>query len=274
MDLEAFAKAVLAEDIGRGDLFERSVDLRQKAAARIIAKSSAILAGVPYAEAIAKELGLEIVWEIEDGGSFHSGNIIAKVYGDAVSLLKAERSLLNTLLHASSIATKAREFIELSQGKIKVLDTRKTRPLLREFEKYAARIGGVVNHRMGLDDALMLKDTHLAILDEDFESYMKEVRKKIPFTAKIEVECESFEMAKRAMQAGADIVMCDNMEIEEIKRVVELRDNDFPHILLEASGNITKERIEAYIDLGIDAISSGSIVHQATWPDISMKIGV
>ena len=274
MDLEVFAKAVLAEDLGRGDLFERSVDLRKKAAAKIVAKSSGVLAGVPYAQAIAKELELKIAWEIEDGSSFVPGDIVAKVYGDAVALLKAERSLLNTLLHASSIATKAREFIELSQGKIKVLDTRKTRPLLREFEKYAARVGGVTNHRMGLDDALMLKDTHLAILEDDFESYMKKVRSKIPFTAKIEIECETYEMAERAMRAGADIVMCDNMQIEEIKRVVQLRDSSYPHVLLEASGNITKERIAAYIDLGIDAISSVSIVHQATWPDMSMKIGV
>ncbi len=271
--IENFAKAVLAEDLGRGDLFERVADTK-KAAAKIVAKSQAVLAGVVYANAIAKELGLEIVWKKSDGEIFQKGDVIARVYGDAVALLQGERSILNTILHASGIATKAREFVNLSEGKIKVLDTRKTRPLLRAFEKYAARVGGVVNHRMGLDDCLMLKDTHLAILDEEFEEFMQKARQKIPFTAKIEVECEDFAMAKRAMEAGADIVMCDNMNPDEIKKVVEFRNQNHPRVLLEASGNITRENIKLYIDLGIDAISSGSIVHQATWPDISMKIEV
>jgi len=272
MGVQEFAKAVLAEDLGRGDLFERVASRGREALAKIVAKSDALLAGIPYADAIAKELGLQIVWHKGDGEKFAKGDRIASLRGDAIALLQGERSILNTLLHASSIATRAREFVELSEGKIKVLDTRKTRPLLREFEKYAARVGGVVNHRMGLDDCLMLKDTHLALLGEEFEGFMQKARQKIPFTARIEVECESYEMARRAMEAGADIVMCDNMEIEEIARVVELRDSRFAHVLLEASGNITKERIKAYVDLGIDAISSGSIVHQATWPDISMKI--
>jgi nicotinate-nucleotide pyrophosphorylase (carboxylating) len=271
--IEAFAKAVLAEDLGRGDLFERVAEPK-KAAAKIVAKSEAVLAGVVYAEAIAKELALTIAWQKSDGETFTKGDIIARIYGDAISLLKGERAILNTILHASSIATKAREFVDASEGKIMVLDTRKTRPLLREFEKYAARVGGVVNHRMGLDDCLMLKDTHLAILNEEFEEFMQKARKKIPFTAKIEVECENFEMAKRAMEAGADIVMCDNMTPDEIKRVAEYRNKNHPRVLLEASGNITKETIRLYVDLGIDAVSSGSITHQATWPDISMKIEV
>ena len=271
MFIQEFAKAVLAEDIGRGDLFAR-VARPKKAAGKIVAKSAGVLAGVPYAGAIADLLGIEIVWEKEDGEPFEEGETIARVYGDAISLLQAERSLLNTILHASSIATKAREFVEAAEGKIRVLDTRKTRPLLREFEKYAARIGGVTNHRMGLDDCLMLKDTHLRVLDEEFEDFMKRAKEAIPFTAKIEVECESFEMAKRAMEAGADIVMCDNMGVEEIKRVVQLRDSEYRGVLLEVSGNVTLQNIKAYLDLGIDAISSGSIVHQATWPDISMKI--
>ncbi len=270
MRLQEFAKAVLAEDIGRGDLFERMGE-HKKAAAKIIAKSKGILAGIPYANAIADELGLTISWHKRDGDRFEPKDLIARVYGDAVALLQAERSLLNTILHASSIATKAKEFVELAQGKIKVLDTRKTRPLLRVFEKYAARVGGVTNHRMGLDDCLMLKDTHLATI-ANLHDFIQKARESIPFTAKIEVECESFAMAKLAMEAGADIIMCDNMKPEEIKEVVALRDREFKHILLEASGNITPQTIALYIDLGVDAISSGAIVHQAVWPDISMKI--
>ncbi len=270
MDTKAFAQAVLAEDRGRGDLFARIGESRP-AAAKIVAKSSAVLAGVPYAEAIAKELGLEISWQKSDGDTFAEGEVIARVYGESIALLQGERAILNTILHASGIATKAREFVRLSEGKIKVLDTRKTRPLLRVFEKYAARVGGVVNHRMGLDDCLMLKDTHLATID-DLAGFIQKARKAIPFTAKIEVEAESLAVAQEAMEAGADIVMCDNMAIDAIKEVVKLRNSRYPHILLEASGNITPANIKEYIASGIDAVSSGSIVHQATWPDISMKI--
>ncbi len=274
MEYIEFAKEVLAEDIGRGDLFER-VAKPQKAAGKIVAKSFGVLAGEPYADAVAKILGFDIVWEKRDGESFSPKETIARVYGDSIALLKAERALLNIILHASSIATNARAFVEAAQGEIKVLDTRKTRPKLRVFEKYAARVGGVVNHRMGLDECLMLKDTHLNVLNlEDLKAFIQEARTKIPFTAKIEVECESVEMAKRAMEAGADIVMCDNMSFEEIEEVVRLRNEHFGGVLIEASGNITLDNIASYIKTGVDAISSGSIIHQAVWPDISMKIDV
>ena len=267
-----FAKAVLQEDIGRGDLFER-IGESKEAVAKIVAKSSGVLAGVVYANAIANLLELQIDWQKSDGDEFSEGELIARIFGDSIALLQAERSMLNTILHASSIATNTRKFVQKAGDKIKVLDTRKTRPLLRVFEKYAARVGGVVNHRMGLDDCLMLKDTHLHTID-NLKLFLQKARKSIPFTAKIEIECETFAMAKEAMEAGADIVMCDNMSIEEIKDVVALRNERYPHVLLEASGNITLDTIEEYIATGIDAVSTGSIVHQAVWPDLSMKMEV
>ena len=124
---------------------------------------------------------------------------------------------------------------------------------------------------MGLDDCLMLKDTHLRTID-DLDGFMIEVRGKIPFTSKVEIECEEFEMVKRAMKAGADIVMCDNMSIEQTREVVIYRDKNYPHILLEASGNVTLDTIKAIATTGVDAISSGSIIHQANWIDLSMKV--
>jgi nicotinate-nucleotide pyrophosphorylase (carboxylating) len=124
---------------------------------------------------------------------------------------------------------------------------------------------------MGLDDCLMLKDTHLRTID-DLDAFMKAIRRKIPFTAKIEVECEEPAMARRAMAAGAEIVMCDNMSPDGIREVVAWRDAHAPHVLLEASGNVTLETIEAIAATGVDAISSGSIVHQAVWPDLSMRM--
>lgn len=271
MFFDEFAKEVLAEDIGRGDLFEK-IAKPIFAQAKIVAKSSGVLAGVVYAKSILKYLDLEASWYIDDSGEFQKGDIIAKIRGDSISILKSERAILNTLLHASSIATNTKRFVDiLKDTNIKIVDTRKTRPLLREFEKYAVLCGGGQNHRMGLDDCLMLKDTHLKIVD-NLEDFLKKARKKIPFTSKIEVECEDFNMAKRAMAAGADIVMCDNMEIEEVAKVVEFKDKNYPHILIEVSGNITLENIDRFKDIKIDAISSGGLIHQATWPDISMKM--
>jgi nicotinate-nucleotide pyrophosphorylase (carboxylating) len=124
---------------------------------------------------------------------------------------------------------------------------------------------------MGLDDCLMLKDTHLRTI-RDLENFMKEVRRRIPFTAKIEIECEDLETARQAMAAGADIVMCDNMDTATVREVVNLRNERYPHILLEASGNVTLETIRSLAETGVDAVSSGSIIHQATWPDLSMKV--
>jgi len=194
------------------------------------------------------------------------------ISGDSKIILSLERSILDMVLHASSIATLTAQYVKaIKDTGVKLLDTRKTRPLLREFEKYAVRCGGGLNHRMGLDDCLMLKDTHLKTID-DLDLFMQEVRQKIPFTSKVEIECESMEMVKRAMHAGADIVMCDNMSEEETREVVAYRNANYPHILLEASGNVTLDTIAQIAETGVDAISSGSIIHQANWIDLSMKV--
>jgi len=174
--------------------------------------------------------------------------------------------------HASGIATNVASYKKILQDSpLKLLDTRKTRPHLRIFEKYAIRCGGGNNHRMGLDDCLMIKDTHLKTID-DLKVFIKEAREKLPFTCKIEVESEDVEFAKFAMHCGADIVMCDNMSTEDIALVVAYKHSHFSHVLLEASGNITKENILEYAKSGVDAISSGSLIHQAVWLDFSMKI--
>ncbi len=269
--IEAFVKASLSEDVGRGDLYAL-VEPSISTSAKIIAKSDGVVAGVKYANVLADLEGFEIIWNKIDGDTFVKGEILATMKGDSHTLLRIERTLLNMLLHASSIATLTRKYVNIvAPYGVKLLDTRKTRPMLRVFEKYATRTGGAVNHRMGLDDSLMIKDTHLKTI-KDLKSYILQARKQIPFTAKIEVEAESFEMAKEAMEAGSDIVMCDNMAPEQIKQIVEFRDVNFKHILLEASGNISLETIESYAKTGVDAISSGSLIHQANWIDLSMKI--
>jgi len=268
---EKFLEALIAEDVGRGDLFSR-ISTSKPIRAYIIAKSKGVFAGKAYVDALAKRYDLTTEWQVEDGSAFNKGEKLLFISGDSKIILSLERSILDMALHASSIATLTARYVDVIKDTgVKLLDTRKTRPLLRAFEKYAVRCGGGINHRMGLDDCLMLKDTHLKTID-DLDSFMKEVRQKIPFTSKVEIECESLEMAMLAMKAGADIVMCDNMSLEETREVVEYRDGYYPHILLEASGNVTLETIEAIAKTGVDAISSGAIIHQANWIDLSMKV--
>lgn len=266
-----FVQEALAEDVGRGDLYalvEDSVDV----SAKIIAKSEGVVAGVVYINKLAELENLSIKWLKNDGESFTFSEILATINADSHSLLKCERTILDMLLHASSIATLTKKYVDLIEPYgVKLLDTRKTRPLLRVFEKYATRTGGAVNHRMGLDDSLMIKDTHLKTI-KNLKKYLKNARRKIPFTAKIEVEAESLSLAQDAMQSECDIVMCDNMTPKEVQAVVAYRDKNYPHILLEASGNISLKTIESYAKTGVDAISSGSLIHQANWIDLSMKL--
>lgn len=267
----AFMQSVLEEDIGRGDLFENTVS-PTAAQASIRAKSSGLFAGLPFARAACDILEISIVFSLNDGDTFVAGDTLLEIQGQNTPLLKLERTLLNTLQHCSGIATQTNRYVsQIADLPVKLLDTRKTRPLLRKMEKYAVRIGGACNHRMGLDDCLMLKDTHLATIP-DLESYVQLARRQIPFTAKIEIECDTPEFAEKAMRCGADIIMCDNMTPEIISDVVAFRNSHFPGILIEASGNITLESIRDYALSGVDAISSGSMIHQATWVDISMHI--
>lgn len=269
--IEQFIREVLAEDVGRGDLYAR-VSESVPASAKIIAKSDGVLAGEEYLRVLSDLEKFTITWDKHDGETFAKGDVLMELSGDSHTLLRIERTLLNMLLHASSIATLTRSYVDLvAPYGTKLLDTRKTRPMLRNFEKYATRIGGAINHRMGLDDALMLKDTHLKTI-EDLGVFMVEARQKIPFTSKIEIEAEDFEMAKRAMEVGADIVMCDNMNPQQLVEVVAYKQEHYPNILLEASGNISLSTIESYARTGVDAISTGSLIHQAAWIDISMKM--
>ena len=269
--IHEFVKATRDEDVGRGDLYAL-VSPSIEASAKIFAKSDGVLAGQPYVEALCEMDNIYVKWFFKDGERFKKGDMIAHFSGDSHTLLRDERTILNLMLHASSIATLTRRYVDIiAPYGTKLLDTRKTRPMLRNFEKYATRIGGAVNHRMGLDDCLMLKDTHLRTI-KDLGEFMQNARRSIPFTAKIEIEAETFEMAKKAMEVNADIVMCDNMTPEQLSEVVAYKQAHYPAILLEASGNIALHTIESYAKTGVDAISTGSLVHQANWIDLSMKM--
>ncbi len=269
--IKDFVQKALEEDVGRGDLFDL-VGKNSLASAKIICKDEGVFAGKAYVQALCEMNHLEIVFHVNDGERVHKADVIACVEGESKAMLRCERTLLNMMQHASGIATNVAAYKNVLEGyALKLLDTRKTRPHLRVFEKYAIRCGGGNNHRMGLDDCLMIKDTHLQTID-DLREFMQEARAKIPFTCKVEIECEDVAFAEFAMQCGADIIMCDNMSHEDIQRVVAYRDSHFKHVLLEASGNITQENLLAYAKTGVDAISSGSLIHQARWLDFSMKI--
>lgn len=269
--IKKFVKKALEEDIGRGDLFSL-VGKDSFASANIICKDVGVFAGRPYVKTLCKMNKLDVKFYFDDGDALQKGDVVALIEGKSKNILRCERVILNLMQHASGIATNVASYKKVLEGySLKLLDTRKTRPHLRVFEKYAIRCGGGNNHRMGLDDCLMIKDTHLKTID-DLKVFIVEARDKLPFTCKIEIESEDVEFAKFAMQCGADIVMCDNMTHDDIKAVVAYKNSHFSHVLLEASGNITKENIVDYAKTGVDAISSGSLIHQAVWLDFSMKI--
>lgn len=268
--IKKFVKNAIIEDNGRGDLFF-DVAPKGRFKARAIAKDDGILAGVKYARVLSRTERFDCKFLKEDGDTLKKGDVIAVLEGKASILLSSERTFLNLLQHASGIATLANKYVKkIEDLDVVMLDTRKTRPQLREFEKYASRVGGAINHRLGLDDCLMIKDTHLRTID-NLAEFVKKARKRISWVTKIEIECETFKQVETAMEAGADIIMCDNMKPEQIVEVLKYRDENHSHVLVEASGNISLDTVRAYAMTGVDALSSGSIIHQATWLDFSMK---
>ena len=268
-----FVHELLSDDIGRGDLFARCKE-PIAAKALVKTKSDGVFAGAEYALMIADKTGVRLKLLVRDGETIAAAQTLLELEGSDTALLSIERSLLNLLQHASGIATHTRLFADkLRTGGVTLLDTRKTRPLLRRLEKYATRVGGAVNHRFGLDDCLMIKDTHLATIG-DLAKFVRHARAVIPWTSAIEVECETIETARSAFAAGVEIVMCDNMQIDEIVEVVRLRNAISPATKIEASGNVTLENIDRYANTGVDAISTGSLIHHAVWLDFSMKMVV
>ena len=269
--IKKFVENALMEDLGRGDLFSKvlkSIDVE----AIIIAKEDSIFSGKKYANILANIVNIECEFLKEDGEEVYKNDILVKLKGSSHSILSIERTFLYLLQHSSGIASNTNKYAKLlKHTNIKLLDTRKTRPNLREFEKYSVLNGGGCNHRMGLDDCLMLKDTHLETIS-NLQEFIFTARQKIPFTTKIECECDNIEKAKDALNAKIDILMCDNMKISEIEKVIALRNHISKQTLIEISGNINKHNISKYTHLDIDAISSGSLIHQAKWVDFSMKI--
>ena len=205
---------------------------------------------------------------VQDGEKVKKGQLMARVYGDIRTLLCGERTALNYLQRMSGIATYTHSVAELLAGTgIKLLDTRKTTPNNRIFEKYAVRTGGGNNHRYNLSDGVLLKDNHIGAAGGVKEA-IAAAKAYAPFVRKIEVEVETLEMVKDAVEAGADIIMLDNMDTETLREAVALIDK---RAEIEVSGNVTKENIKRLVDLGVDYVSSGALTHSAPIMDISLK---
>lgn len=268
----------LDEDLGRGDLTSRAVvRTNLKARGSFTAKQDLILAGVEVADAAFMSFDpyIQIESAAADGDEVKAGRVFARVTGEAQVLLAAERVALNFLQRLSGIATLARRYVEAIAGTgAKIVDTRKTTPGLRRLEKYAVTVGGAQNHRLGLDDGVLIKDNHLALGGGVTEA-VRRAREAVGHLHKIEVEVTTLEQVKEALTAQADILLLDNMAPETVRQAVELvraHDPDERRTLTEASGGITLDNVRRYAEAGVDLISIGALTHSAPAVDISFKI--
>lgn len=261
----------LREDISSEDVTTNAVMPKaQKGEAQLICKQDGVIAGLFVFKRVFELLDsdIEVSFHFTDGDKVKKGDLLGTVTGDIRAILSGERTALNYLQRMSGIATYTNSIATLLEGsKVKLLDTRKTTPNNRIFEKYSVKVGGGYNHRYNLSDGVLLKDNHIGAAGGVTEA-IRMAKEYAPFVRKIEVECETVEMVQEAVKAGADIIMLDNMTVEEMKKAIAYIDG---RAEIECSGNVTRENIEHYISLGVDYISSGALTHSAPIMDISLK---
>ena len=274
--LDPFLHNWLIEDIGRGDRTTQSlhIDKNKVYQAEWIAKEAGVLAGLPIAKRVFYILNEQVDFTplVTEGEYCDSSQVIAHIRGPFDSLLMGERVALNLVMRMSGIATLTRKYTDqIVDLPTRLVDTRKTTPGLRLLEKYATQVGGAVNHRMGLDDAVMIKDNHIAAAG-GIAKAINQVRGKIPYPLTIEVETETLSQVQEALQHGADIIMLDNMALDLMRQAVQLIRQSNNSIKIEASGNITLETIRLVAETGVDFISSSAPITRSTWLDLSMKL--
>lgn len=271
LNVDPWILSALKEDITGEDVSTNSVMPHPQAGeVDLICKEDGIICGLQVFERVFTLLDEKTTVEflVQDGAEVHKGQLMAKVHGDIRTLLCGERTALNYLQRMSGIATYTHSVAELLKGTgIKLLDTRKTTPNNRIFEKYAVRIGGGNNHRYNLSDGVLLKDNHIGAAGGVKEA-IAAAKEYAPFVRKIEVEVESLDMVKEAVEAGADIIMLDNMDTDALKEAIAYIDG---RAEIEVSGNVTKENIARLTGLGVDYVSSGALTHSAPILDISLK---
>lgn len=271
MQADQLIRMALQEDITSEDVSTNAVmPTEVKGTVDLIAKEDGIIAGLDVYARVFQMLDekTEIDFKCKDGDEVKKGELMATLTGDIRVLLSGERVALNYLQRMSGIATYTRQVAKLLEGsKVTLLDTRKTTPNCRVFEKYAVRVGGGCNHRYNLSDGVLLKDNHIGAAGSITKAITM-AKEYAPFVRKIEIEVETLEQVKEAVEAGADIIMLDNMTLEVMKQAVELIDG---RAQTECSGNITKENIARIREIGVDFVSSGALTHSAPILDISMK---
>jgi len=270
MTISEIIRLALKEDIPTVDISSEYLFDNEESSGEFIAKESGIISGIDICFAVFKEIDPSIDFNIivKNGAQVNKGMVIATVNGKTKSILKAERVGLNFLQRMSGIASMTKTYVNETKGThAKILDTRKTTPLLRELEKRAVVDGGGENHRMSLSDMVMLKDNHLKASGSIIEA-VKKVKKHIDSSIKIEVEVESLEQLKEALKSEADIIMLDNMSIDDMEEAVKLSKG---MKFLEASGNMILSRIKEVSNTGVDFISVGALTHSYQSMDISLK---
>jgi nicotinate-nucleotide pyrophosphorylase (carboxylating) len=274
--LDPMLQQWLLEDIGRGDHTARTLFSDQiiKGQAEWIVKEQGIIAGLPLASRVFYLLNPEIVFTplVSEGKKCNVGEKIATISGNLDGLLTGERVALNLAMRLSGIASMTHKYAEkIADLPCKLVDTRKTTPGLRILEKYATRIGGAINHRLGLDDAIMIKDNHISAAG-GIKVAIAKIREQIPYPLTIEVETENLAQVQDALVSGADIIMLDNMSIDLMTEAVKIIRNYNDKIKIEASGNITLDTIRQVAETGVNFISSSAPITRSTWLDLSMKI--
>ena len=263
--------SALREDITSEDITTNSVMREyQLGEVELICKQDGVIAGLDVFKRTFELLDskTEVTFTKKDGDTVKNGDKIGVVRGDIRVLLSGERTALNYLQRMSGIATYTRSIADLLKGsKTKLLDKRKTTPNMRVFEKYAVKVGGGYNHRYNLSDGILLKDNHIGAAGGVKEA-VQMAKEYAPFVRKIEIEVENLDMLKEALDAGADIIMLDNMSVEDMKEAVKLVSGKAE---TECSGNVTKENVERLVDIGVDYISSGALTHSSPILDLSLK---
>ena len=298
LQIEEIIDRALAEDLGKGDVTtEALIRGDQQGTGSIVAKKEGILAGIKVARQVFHRVDPELEVEIllEDGAKVKPGSKVAKVSGSIASILKAERVALNFLQHLSGIASETNRYVQAVKGlPVRIMDTRKTTPGLRSLEKYAVRVGGGENHRMNLGEGILIKDNHLAALRSqglNIKEIVAKARQNAPLSLRgfltpslrgakrpsnlqarqtqVEVEVGTVSEALEAVEAGADIIMLDNMNLEDMRKAVK---SIHGRALIEASGGITLDNVRAVAETGVDFISIGALTHSARALDISLEL--
>ena len=269
MHLSELVRLALQEDVGGGDVTtESTIPTSHRSTAKITAKQDIVVFGHTVAAEVFKQMGCVYTSQVDEGILLSKGTVVATIEGPTGNMLTGERLALNFLMRLCGIATHTHNTVQGLNPNMKVVDTRKTTPLLRRLERSAVCAGGGFNHRFALYDGILIKDNHISACGS-IANAIAAAKSHAHHLMKIEIEVESISGLEEAIEAGADVVMLDNMSDDQYREAVRIADG---RVMLEASGNMNRERLLRIQDIGIDVVSMGGLIHQATWADLSMKM--